>query len=257
MEEIIGSSAAKYFCKPYKDDKYNYINNVYRPNHGLCHSIRQGFLSKDLIDHLYHSTIDNDIVKWIKKKVDTDKKFKTNIFFVSCFQRSGRQSEVSSLDNLELYKQYEEQDICYFKEEAKNYFTAIELEIYSEAIRWSTIQQSKINSLYLSDVEYIRRIIHTAHLLDLRRICTFNIKRIIGSSVSELFGKHTINNNYIVYDKYYKELHIILCMWNQSGKYLYVTGDRDIVFNKNYYSPVFFDISNDPSKIILKLSIYN
>jgi hypothetical protein len=104
--------ALSYFQRPYNDDvsiikkkiddKYY---KVYRPNHGVAHSLRQGFLVRDIVK-LMASEDD-----WLKKEINSDHFFSIKLAILSSFQRSGRQSEISSSENPILYEKYENNDI--------------------------------------------------------------------------------------------------------------------------------------------------
>src|SRR5204862_3256973 len=79
---------------------------VYRPNHGLSHGIRQAFLIRDIIHFL--TTHNTKFTSFLKKQ---NSKFITKLMLISAFQRSGRESEVSSSNNKLLYDKYERQDV--------------------------------------------------------------------------------------------------------------------------------------------------
>ena len=86
--------AIKYFEQPYQDEQYDtsrIINNimyiVHRPNHGVAHSIRQGFLARDIVYLLASHN------KWLLNELQSDKHFKIKLAILASFQRSGRQSD--------------------------------------------------------------------------------------------------------------------------------------------------------------------
>ena len=78
----------------------------------------------------------------------------------------------------------------------------------------------------------ISKLIKAVHLLDLRRIPSFNMKLI----------KFDISN--IAPDS-----NILYKLWDQSGKYLDISGDRDLVINKNFWSDRFFTLHQDSKKL--------
>ena len=91
-----------YFQRPYNDDSLSVMKKkindkyykVYHPNHWLAHSLRQGFLIRDITKLL---SIQNN---WLKKEIDSDQIFLIKSAILSSFQRSGRQSEISSKNSI-------------------------------------------------------------------------------------------------------------------------------------------------------------
>ncbi len=240
----------KYFNKPYKDD-YNggitvrIIDNrqfiLYRMNHGICHSIRQGLLSLDIINTLQMYLVDNKLSKWIYKKNRDDIYFKRKIMFTSIFQRSGRESEVNSVNFPDLYKRYERNDAKNFEKEAikyKNYlhFNNYEILLYKESILWSTKSEGILDEKEHKDLHFIRKILHSSHLLDLQRIPFFDLNRIKIDIKNILFDNITDIN---------KQKFIIDILLNYSKKYLEITGDRNIINYKVNLDDKFFILSNN------------
>jgi len=227
--------ALEYFQRPYDDSndlsiitkKINidyYI--VYRPNHGLAHSLRQGFLVRDIIKLLVSEN------QWLRNEIEKDNVFHIKVAILSSFQRSGRQSEISSSDNPLLYEKYENNDITNFSYKMSNtpnpYFTNSDIKLWASALKWNCDNKSY-------KIQNISKLIKAAHLLDLRRIPGFDPVR-IKYEISELLNI-TPNSD------------IMNILWTQSGKYLNICGDRDLVINKNYWSDRFFTIHQDPNKL--------
>lgn len=187
---------------------------VYRPNHGLAHSVRQGLLALDVLTELTSNNL--EISNWVRQNLKQDKFFASKIQFVSCFQRSGRDSEISESLFSDLYHIYENRDKIFFTENAidKKIFS-IDLEQYRNALSWNNQNN-------------IARVIHSAHLLDLRRMPHWDRNR-IEHDIIEQIGIDSI---------------AVERLWLLSGKYLHATGDREI--NKEYYSDRFFELSNNP-----------
>lgn len=226
----------KYFQRPYKDTDYlsimkRTINDidyiVYRPNHGLCHSLRQGFLVQDIV-----SLIKSD---WLNNEIKLDPLFIKKLAILSSFQRSGRESEISSSQNPELYDEYEDGDVknMIFSMLNTKYFPSYkELELWSSALKWNSNNKS-------DKVKNIAKLIKAAHLLDLRRIPHFD-EDIIRYEVSELLG---ITPTCDIMNK----------LWTQSGIYLNISGDRDLVIGKKHFSDKFFILQQDPTKLYFEL----
>lgn len=182
---------------------------VYRINHGVAHSLRQGFLARDILLHLSRS-YNNSISNWIREQCKKDKYFHIKVAILSSFQRSGRESECSSTNNPEAYYRYEQQDIVNFLEGTDNkYFSSEEeKELYSYSLPWSS---NKSPSPFTRN---LAKIIHCAHLLDLRRCCGFSKDRIF-REIYELFQGEVSHET-------------IRILWNQSAKYLAACGDTDM-----------------------------
>ena len=229
--------AARFFTQPYQDDKYlsvisrridgiNY--QAYRPNHGLCHSLRQGFLARDIIK-LISITKDHPMHLWVLACLYRDKYFSQKIAILSSFQRSGRQSEVSSSQDPKLYGQYEQADchnfICSLR--GSGVYDTEELELLSKLLVWDA-----------QSTRYISIIIKAAHLLDLRRIPKFSRDRIT-REVSELLEAATDSN-------------FMEKLWDQSGVYLDISGDRDMMQRKGW-ADRFFTLQSQPSKLYFAL----
>lgn len=217
--------ASKFFLRPYEDSNNMSIMQreidgitytIYRPNHGLAHSMRQGFLAKDIIYLLMDRGY--PISKWINEQLDSDKYFVMKVFIISTFQRSGRQSEVSSKYAPELYKQYQDMDMMNFKTTAieSNLFNGI-FKCMCEVERWS-------NTLRWEDTSYLSMILKGSHTLDLRRIPKFDTVKIK------------------------RETKTLLCicdcdvstLWERSNKYITATGDRNSEPIKKDWSDKFF-----------------
>ena len=189
---------SKYFNKTYKvvpSDISRIINKrlyiVYRPNHGLLYALRQGFLAIDIINLLAKQG-SNTLSSWVKYKIQTDPYFKIKVMFASSFQRSGRESEIGSSANPKLYNAYERTDAIYFQTEATKHIGTLfkdkhEVLIYKEAILWSTVDEGLLSEKSCQSLYFLRKILHTAHLLDLRRIPDFDIQQIKKNSMEILF----------------------------------------------------------------------
>lgn len=256
-----------YFLAPYKegrskDQKITQINGssytVERYNHGLAHGLRQGALAKDIVQllarlkkegHVFGYQESNDLLAWVREKITgtNPNNFIKKIEMAAAFQRSGRQSECSSAADLDKYKKYEMQDTVNFRSAAsKSKLFAkdreIPLQVFEEAILWSN--KGTLDENVNRDLKYIRRILHAAHTLDLRRIPKFDGKRIKQDALNQLFGS-TVN---VPMTGGYKR--ITKSLWKRSGTYLHATGDRDLVHGRKELHDKFFLQSNHPSKMV-------
>jgi hypothetical protein len=204
----IANETSKYFLAKYRDrdasiklscDRCWGTHTVNRPNHGLCHSVRQGLLAIKIAQTI---NLECDLYK---------------LQAAASFQRSGRQSEISSSKDPVLYQSYEDQDV-------KNFLLFVDDHEYASAIHWS------------SETE-IAKVLHAAHHLDLRRIPSFD-EGIIRKNVMELLP---------VTEDQLNEL------WAYSGRLLHASGDRCMCCGKSKYSPIFARLSNRPQDLVQTL----
>jgi SidE phosphodiesterase (PDE) domain len=237
--------------------------SVYRPNHALAHGLRQGFLAADIVDSIYKNKSTNfcsedgiKLKKWIDRKMVKDPYFKQKIEFVSAFQRTGRQSEVSGTKNPVKYNSYERADAKNFEKEVKPYVSAgnlfhdeKEVRVYKEAILWSTANEGMIDPSKNENLYFLRKIFHAAHDLDLRRMKKFDPERVKCSTVEELFGACTVDQAiWKVNPKYTAEKNAVDALWARSKQYLDATGDRDVVTQQDY-SPKFCELAHNPHRM--------
>lgn len=227
---------------------------VERYNHGLAHGMRQGALAKDIFDLLCHlknpvspptiSTEMDCLCQWANTKKREDPYFIKKLELAAAFQRSGRQSEVSSTVNPTLYKYYERQDALNFRaaaEEGSLFNHALEIQIFEEAILWSN-SGILVEEKY-TDLKFLRRILHAAHTLDLRRILGFSGKRIQQDVLDQLLGSQVsskVREDFIP---------ILQLLWDRCGAYLKATGERDLVTQRSLQD-IFFLQSHHPSTMI-------
>jgi hypothetical protein len=218
------------------------VYSVERANHGLAHGLRQGALAKDLFKLLISYPINDTsgIVEWALRKQRQDPRWIQKIERAACFQRSGRQSECNSANNLELYKKYEKQDTINFRKHARLdplFTNESEQSVFAEAILWSN--PGSLDENENEDLKYLRRILHAAHTLDLRRILLFDGERIQKDAMNQLFGE-ALPLQCATFQR---------ILWDRSGEYLRATGDRDLV-NGRYFQDPFFLQTKNPLKMV-------
>jgi len=240
-----------YFLAPYKNGSrwdratrviQGRVHCVERANHGLAHGLRQGALAKDIFALLIHYSITDTsgIVEWARCKQAQDPLWGRKIQIAASYQRSGRQMECSSLSHPELYKYYEMQDTVNFRRDADKFpefADSEELRIFEEAILWSN--PGVLNENEVEDLKYVRRILHAAHTLDLRRMLAFSGDKIQQDAVDQLFNKDLPSECQAL-----KQL-----LWDRSGEYLKETGDRDLVAQTGYQDS-FFIQSHKPFQLV-------
>jgi len=215
-----------YFQRPYWDSEYlstskrlidNKLYAIYRPNHGIAHSLRQGFLARDIVT-LILQYYESPLHSWIIDRLQKDRNFVTKLAILSSFQRSGRESEISESSHPALYAKYEAADQRNFIEGVDlTYFCCRkQLRRWSRALRWG--DENEIDPHVIN----LKLLLKAAHTLDLRRIPSFDKNRIC-DDVASYLGVDP--NSWII-----KKL------WNQSGNYLKMSGDRDLELNKTEWS---------------------
>ena len=224
----LANLAAPYFQRAYKDEQSSirrvirgreYV--VERPNHGLAHSLRQAALATDIVVTLArqkHSRCASlrGMAVWAHDCIRDESRVRL-LQLAAAFQRSGRQSEVSSSKDPALYALYEEQDVANFRRVATNYFPKKAVARFARAIRWNTHDDP------------IARVLHAAHVLDLRRILSFDADRIRSDTARILVGLRCSTAVKSIVD----------LLWDMSGQYLVETGDRDLVSQRRV-SDLFF-----------------
>lgn len=253
-----------FFLSPYKDWGFwkkatRQINGkeyvVHRFNHGLAHGLRQGALSKDILEVLLrmktkYGTLDHpeldEMAHWVctQSQSATGKNFFKKVELAASFQRSGRQSEGSSSHDIEKYKRYEKQDAINFRNAAckSNLFKdQLEITIFEEAILWAN--KGNLSEDLYPDLKYLRRILHAAHTFDLRRMPSFEAERIRNDGIKQLLG---------ISGPCKETPHCLLVqntMWNRIGCYLKATGDRDLTYQSGLDNKFFFQTA-DPIKMV-------
>lgn len=205
------------FTRPY-NDKPDYVQKtigrtkitVQRPNHGFLHSMRQAILAYNICNAMLPYIHFGEIKK---------------IMMLAAFQRSGRESEVSSKQDYELYHSYEKQDTRVFRNTAhmhKYLFTSTEeIDQLSQCIYWKNRTM-------------VSKIIRTAHILYLRRIPSFDMNRVRREACMCLFDNLDQSSR-----------DIINKLFTQSGKYLASTGDRDAYIQKKHVDDKFYVLSTN------------
>lgn len=251
--------ASPYFLSKYQngslgDIQKRQINGVWykveRFNHGLAHALRQGALAKDILDILARMPIESGdlqidtFLRWTRQKHLEGQPFLAKLEMAASFQRSGRQSEVSSSSNPTLYKEYEWQDTINFKKAAntsKLFKNDSEMELFKEALLWSN--QGILDENKYPDLKYLRCILRAAHTLDLRRIIAFDAGKIKKDFLDQLFNHRAERLPLAISKK------LTNTLWERSGKYLQATGDRDVV-SKRWLTDIFFLQSQKPEMIV-------
>ena len=157
---------------------------IQRRNHGLLHFLRVGFLTLDILDMLKEfrrtSNVECELLRVLPVMETKIKKFNKKMFIAACFQRTGRESEVSGEETPFLYDWQTMQDANNFysyvfnvaKEESGNPFYNVsreETEMFASGI------DTSFKRFILADTDFVySKIIHSiifgAHCLDLFRI---------------------------------------------------------------------------------------
>lgn len=208
-----------HFSKAYLLEPEQVHRGVNRPNHSIHHGLRQGFLALDIC-----TIFSKNCFGWLSEELQNYPDSYYYIQAISCFQRSGRESESN---DPEINKRFLEKDKANFESWAGEKFSKVDTSVYDD-----------------NELSMIGRIVKAAHQLDLRRIVCFDKQRIKKEVYRLLFLGFC---NECVKSKVFEEL------WRRSGEYLRVTGDRDMDKNKSEYSHHFVDLNNDPDKLVDEL----
>ena len=254
-----------YFLAPYTDCSYGRMTRtidgktyaVERFNHGLAHGLRQGVLAKDIFDLLLRLKEENSlrnlcenepILNWAQEKREKDPNFMQKLELVSSFQRSGRQSEISSSDNMGLYKKYERQDAINFRGAARElgiFESEEEIQTFAEAMLM--FNPGTLNPFENKDLLYIKCILQSAHTFDLRRICSFDMDRIKNTGIAQLFT----GGGLVLFQEEYHQIREAL--WDRSGKYLQITGERDLETGRGLQDPFFLQTPTEMVEAIYQV----
>lgn len=95
---ILARELNVYGSRPYRDKEssiFRFGVTVQRPNHGICHYLIVGIMGVYICRLLRKYNL-------LDIKTSEDK-----ILWIGAFQRTGRESEISSSGNPKLYKSYE------------------------------------------------------------------------------------------------------------------------------------------------------
>jgi len=217
------------------------VLRVERFNHGLAHSLRQGFLASDIVRCLAYNRKQfvpdsraGRMAAWAARFIVDDSNLR-RLELAAAFQRSGRRNEWSSSEAPKEYAASEARDVENFRATtashafAHHFRSTLDVDRYAAAIPWS------------NHTDPVARVLHAAHVLDLRRIIGFNASRIRANAARCLFGIEGSRT---------KEVGALVdSLWTRSGLYLDVTGDRDLVTRRGL-SPFFFLQSAQPSAMV-------
>lgn len=227
---------------------------VYRPNHGLAHGLRQGYLASDIVYGMKRLSLSGsplskkgqNFIAWIDTKLSTDAQFTKKLVFAASFQRTGRGSEISHTDNPVRYQKYKERDAKNLKffatqqnhvGQGKLFEDDAELQLYMEAL----CPKHGVLPSQQTDLKYLSKIIKASHELDLRRSKNFSSIHIQSMVQRALFGAATLSA---------MEKNYLTNLWARSGEYLAATGDRDSAINKRDYSSCFYILSHDVNGMV-------
>ena len=214
---------------------------VYRPKHALAHGVRQGALSKDILELLSNKRFTGEMADWARSKLSSDPDFLKKVEFMSCFMRTGRKSEASTESR--FYASFLRRDANNFQRAASNttLFDKDELETFRMALQ--PTQDGPINS----DAQMLKLLTKTAHRLDLRRLPHFDKDRVQLLVASSLYGQEFKNLS----DLTTTQRNGLNVLWSRSGDYLRATGDRDLdVRGRNNFQNEFFTQAKNPLELV-------
>lgn len=264
----VANLANVYFSKPYKSNPLDKLNCpdgsvVYRPNHSLAHGMRQAFLAVDIARFVRYAKlppsekIDNtplfQLQQWIIEKNKEDPTFFEKLEFANAFQRSGRESDAGKDSDPVAYERYLDNDeanlwdnALKFKGKGKLFKDNSEIIPYRRAIVEKFSPQEFAQNE--KDVVMLSRLFYTAHTLDLRRLTNFTKLTILNNVALQIFGKKVGELN--TWEK-----GMLDRLWEQSGRYLAATGDRDMEppARTDYDLPVFCAQAHNPDLLVEKL----
>lgn len=266
---LTSTAVNQFFSKPYKAEfptstyyslKLDNERMVYRPNHSLAHGMRQTYLAIDLTLMFKYAKKENfhnrgqELCAWIQQQFQQDPNFLRKIFFTNAFQRTGRESEIGREDNRSSYEKYLLADQQNFLMKVKelgldngNLFKdQNEIYIYKEAL---VRKFNNYDPSFPIEVFFLSKVMYSAHLLDLRRISSFDKSIILQNISTQLFGINQL-------DKLNEtENSLLMRAWKNAGSYLKATGDRDMEGQSDWDKELFYAQAQDPEKLVIALEL--
>ena len=233
--DFLACITAPHFTAKYEDEPRSSIARVVagrryvvqRPNHGLAHSLRQAALASHILAALARTESScerlREMSSWAQR-FTTDGNAVRRLQMAAAFQRAGRQGEASSSEDPKRYARYERADAKLFERAAKApLFSDAQRHRYARAIRWDTHDDP------------VAKVIHAAHLLDLRRIPHFDADRMQRAAAAALVGQACAR----------AAARLVGNAFEESGRLLLATGDGDLVTGRGL-ADRFFLLANDP-----------
>lgn len=276
LSDDMANTANTYYSKPYRDAPHDFVQatidqkayRIFRPNHGLLHGLRKAALAINAATIL--STSDSSLAPWIHAATDPRMKsynqnFLQQLSFGLLMLRTGRESEKN-----DKYREYSYRSAENFAREAPKtglFPRPKDVEDFIFAIQ--TVGDvakcfDEVNGHYIytkahgctSDRLNLYSFMYGVHHLDLRRMVGFS-KNDIFTTTAQLFGLYKDGQPNI-------NAEAIKKLWQLSGEYLRVTGDRDMDGmppTHRLYKKPFYLLSNNPAlarkrvEEVLKLSL--
>lgn len=254
--------AHEYYKKPYSRDPNDFqVRNVgtntykiFRPNHGLAHAMRKSALAVDTLK-VMKDVMGNNLGAWIRNNFKNPN-FAEQLAFAMLMLRTGRSSESKDVNQYkeDCYKSAE----IFAQEAAKSRWFPNPQDI--ENFKFAMEMIGDISKCYnIEGAKYIYtqargctperlniyNFLYAVHHLDLRRLFHFDRERIL-SSIAAYLGFYDSDN------KANTKAPEVQKLWQRSGQYLKLTGDRDVdgtpPFNRDYQD-IFFVLSSDPIEL--------
>lgn len=237
---------------------------VYRPNHGLAHGQRQGFLATDMIDLFLQVSKSSDnlsyfstpsarrLMAWVKDKIVSDPMFKEKVQILASFQRTGRQSDGGSHKITGIYAKRDQENFIKSAERAfSDIFTiSQEINIFAQALIIYPLSLSQMSKIP-EDSKNLARILMATHYCDLRRVVGYPKLQIQSQIIDYLFSPY--QNGQITGES--GEMAFASRLWKRSGDYLEATGESyiDDPRKKQTYDNIFYLQAENPEMMIQAL----
>jgi len=178
MKTLMGYVFNEHLSQSYKDEPHRvvevYGEKIYRPNHGLAHTLRKLNYIDEVLDYLSKFSASDDAKNYYISIInDKDKYF--NLCVLVAFLVAGREGETSFNRNKEQYLVYKKQSGDFTKSFLEKYFTQYDnINFYAELVENIGNPQYLENKKNNTEAYCLYQVCKFIHNLDLLRCCDAN-----------------------------------------------------------------------------------
>lgn len=249
--------------------------SVPRPNHGLAHGLRQGFLAVDILTALsnFDVTLLNEddvspeaevLIRYVKELLK-EPGYKTLEEFqaVASFMKSGRIDEADGTSTYRTALQRDAVNFYKFAQKHPRIFSEFMRRVYALTLLWGENPSNDLKVLdphvedvvetFPDDIVFFRNLTLAAHRFDLGRLPTLSY--ILDNKRSACLA--IFNNDPNLSEKSYKDFPSIIqnmCdnLWERAREYLIATGDHHYDDNGNWkgHDDKFFLLAANPHQMV-------
>jgi hypothetical protein len=221
-------AAYPFYNRPYPNDPGNLVQEgdmiVYRPNHGIAHSVRKAAVTQDLLALLLANPNGGEMQAWLKTKVAADPTYHQKLALIALLSRSGRFDEsdaIPAATRLAEMQAGADNFKTVVSEVGAPTFMGTELNDFAQAIILDGGSSANV------DQDHLSRFLRSCHDIELIRL---DMQQ--GPNIQALVPEVTQAN----LDELYR----------REALYLTATGD---VGDEQYQDP-FYELSTHPSELL-------